>query len=335
MNLIDDESTFTVSLTLRAHQAAAQFREQQSHPQKAKQVYLNALAVQAVSSYLGWLGIETDLAASSSWNPVFQSLADVADLHILGQGKLECRPVLPNAQTCYVPPEVWVDRLGYVAVQFDAELTEATLLGFLPEVTNEWVALVELQALDALLDRLSSSEAVQFEATQSAAVQTAGLPTASPASSRWVNLSQWFTDQVAEGWQTVEALLGNQTPAFSFRGHPLSSAEELQPSTIVQRGKMITLGSYVSGEQVALLVGLLPLGDREMDIWVQVCPMGTQMLLPTELELSILDEAGTAVMQAQARSTEMMQLRFSGQPGERFSIRMLLGDTEVVEGFVV
>jgi hypothetical protein len=219
---------------------------------------------------------------------------------------------------------VWSDRIGYVAVQLNAELTEATLLGFLPEVTREQVPLSEFQVLDALFDRLTPAEPTVRSPTPDDSAAGDGP---------WVQLSRWLTDQVVEGWQTVEALLGNQAPAFSFRGLQ-PNIEALQPSTVIQRGKLITLGSDVNGEQVALLVGLLPT-DREIDIWVQVCPMGDRALLPPELELSVLDAAGTAVMQAQARSTEMMQLRFSGQSGERFSIRLLSGDTEVVEGFVV
>ncbi|NJL51498.1 MAG: DUF1822 family protein, partial [Hydrococcus sp. SU_1_0] len=61
-------------LTLKAHQIANQFRQQQVNTQKGKQVYLNTLAVQVVSDYLNWFAIKTDLEASDSWNPVIQSL---------------------------------------------------------------------------------------------------------------------------------------------------------------------------------------------------------------------------------------------------------------------
>ena len=52
-----------------------------------------------------------------------QSLTDIAGLVVKDCGKLECHPVLPNSDFCYIPAEVWSDRIGYIAVQFDQDLT--------------------------------------------------------------------------------------------------------------------------------------------------------------------------------------------------------------------
>jgi Protein of unknown function (DUF1822) len=109
-----------IPLTLKAHGTAESFYQRHSDPQKAKQVYLNTLAIEAVHSYLSWLGVGTDRQSSDSWNPFVQTLADVADLEIPGQGKLECRLVLPGATACHVPLAVWGDRLGYVVVRLEA-----------------------------------------------------------------------------------------------------------------------------------------------------------------------------------------------------------------------
>src|SRR4028119_1342757 len=105
MNSIQDDLTFTVPLTLEAHRIAQQFHKHQSNPKKAKQVYLNTLAVYAVNFYLNCLGIETAHSASDSWNPAMRTLANIADLEVRDLGKLECRPVLPEAKICDVPPE--------------------------------------------------------------------------------------------------------------------------------------------------------------------------------------------------------------------------------------
>jgi hypothetical protein len=51
---------FTVPLALEAHSRAEEFRRYQSNPGKAKQVYLNTLAVYAVHVYLQCRGFETD-----------------------------------------------------------------------------------------------------------------------------------------------------------------------------------------------------------------------------------------------------------------------------------
>jgi len=45
MMQFEEDDTFTMPLTLKAHQIANQFRQQQPNRQKAKQVYLNTLAV--------------------------------------------------------------------------------------------------------------------------------------------------------------------------------------------------------------------------------------------------------------------------------------------------
>ncbi|MBD2158545.1 DUF1822 family protein [Leptolyngbya sp. FACHB-16] len=314
MNLTDD-SIFTLPLTRGAHQVAEQFRQQQSNPQKAKQVYLNTLAVQAVNHYLEWMGVETDLAASDSWNPMLQSLADVADLTLVNQGKLECRPVLPGERTFYVPAEVWAERLGYVAVQFDTDLTEATLLGFLPSVQALSVSLEELRSLDELFDHLTPTPAV-----------------AAPVASPIINLSRWIEAVAEEGWQTLDRVFGSQQLAFSMRGGEVQSGDAVAE---INRGKPLILGSYEAGEPVVLLVGILPHQNQEWGIWVRVAPSGGEGYLPTDLQVSILDEMGVAIMQAQSRQTEMIQLRFTGQPGEQFDVQLALGADSITESFII
>ena len=308
MSFTAEEETFTMPLTLKAHHIADQFRQQQPTPQKAKQVYLNTLAVQAVSAYLSWFGIETDLEAGDSWNPAMQSLADTADL-VAPQGTLECRPVLPGEQSCYVPPEVWSNRIGYVAVQFNADLSEATLLGFVPSVAVMQLPLSQLRSLEELLDRL----------------------TPAVVTNQRVHLSQWLQDAVVMGWQTVEELLGVQQPAWSFRSGDQSQREDLTTT----RGKLLNLTTSTDAEPLALLIALTPADEALVDVWVKVCPIGSQTHLPPDLELSVLDAAGVAVMQAQSRNTEMIQLKFKGAVGEKFSIKVILGSHNFTENFVI
>jgi Protein of unknown function (DUF1822) len=170
-----------------------------------------------VHSYLSWLGITTNLSAGDSWNPAIQALADVADLLIPGQGKLECRPVLPGATVCDVPPEVWAERVGYIAVQLDAELKTATLVGFAASVDRETVPLDQLQSIAALLEHLKP----QIEMLQPL-----------------VYLGQWLQGQFTNGWQTVEELFEPQ-PMFSFRSVGLPT----DPATfnMTTRGKLLKL----------------------------------------------------------------------------------------------
>lgn len=293
--------TFTVILSAEAHQLAERFRQQQKQPKKGKQVYLNTLAVYAVKYYLSCLEIETEWESSDSFDPIAQTLMDVADLKVKNSGSLECRPVLPNQDFMDVPPEVWSDRIGYIAVQMTPSLTEVILLGFVERVDEEEISLGELRSLSELPQYLSQ------------------LRQSEP-----INLSQWLQDVFDVGWQKLENMLLPQQPelALSFRG-----------TNGVKRGKLLELER--AGEQIALCVGINPEDEGEMNILVEVYPTNNQSHLPPELQVRVLDESGISVMEAQARTTRNIQFEFSGELGEKFSIKLALGDVSITEGFVI
>ncbi len=329
MRNLSESSTFTVPLGLSAHARAEQFRRRQSNPQKAKQVYLNTLAVAAVDFYLRCMGIETDWEASQSCNPVMQYLIDVADLEVKNRGKLECLPVLPPNQIVRIPPEAWSDRIGYVAVQFDQSLEEATLLGFTETVPESGeLPISQLRSLEDLLEHLrylGQSEASEMR----------------------VNLSQWFENCFEAGWQSLEALLGidQKNLAFSFRS--ASGLSEHQ----VRRAKLINLGLQLGSQSVALLValalakrdevqpayGIAPEAEQKVGILVQVHPVGGETNLPPNLRLALLSESGDILQDVQSRSQDnYIQLkRFRGNPGECFNIQVTFGDTYITETFVI
>lgn len=308
----DPNFTFTVPLTAAAHQTAEEFYHQHASPQKAKQVYLNTLGVQAVNFYLQCLHIATDLEGSESFNPVLQTLADLADLQLTGKGRLECRTVLSGQKSCLVPPEVWSDRIGYVIVQLDRELTEATLLGFIPQVDAEELPLRKLQSLQDLPAYLS-----QFVANspQEPAI-----------------LSHWLHNLIDAGWQTIESLWQSQSQelAFSFRA-PLPT-QLAESSEDVKLGKKLPLQE--EGKEIALCVGLTPIAGDEVRITVEVYPL-TQAYLPPNLQLTILDEDGKAVLQGEAGTSEGLEFRFRGFPGEGFSVKVVVGEIILTEAFVI
>src|SRR5919199_1104782 len=194
--------TFTVSLGLEAHSRAEQFQRYQPVPDKAKQVYLNTLAVYAVNIYLQCREFETDLEKSASNDPVMQMLMDTADLVVKNRGNLECRPVSPDAEVVCVPEEVWEERIGYVAVQLSESLREATLLGFVEKVSRSELPLSQLRSLQELPGYLNKIKPL-------------------------VNLSQWFENLFEVGWQSLETLLAEE-PAelgLSFRSAPVAETE--------------------------------------------------------------------------------------------------------------
>ena len=178
----------TVPIKLKAHEMARQLAAVQSTVQKGKRVYLNALAVYAVHSYLKWLQIETDFNSSDSFNPAKTALANIADLLIPGIGSLECRPVLPGETAIFLPDEVIENRIGYVGVQFSDRLDSVQLLGFSP-ISNssnppQQLAVAELMPIDTLIEQITRlEEAIAFlETDDPVAVQVrARVETRSPS----------------------------------------------------------------------------------------------------------------------------------------------------------
>lgn len=298
-----EEKSIPLSITQASLQIAQQFADQQPTLEKKEQVYLNTLAVCVVNDYMEIMDIPTNLRASDSWNPAMRLYADVADLKLTQLGHLECRP-LRSSTFCYIPPEVPDDRIGVVIVKLDAELQEATLLGFTKTVTIGELSINHLQSADDLLTHLDLLEHNQSE----------------------VNLSQWLQNIFDAGWQSVEEILAPVAPRLAFRHY----------SSGVTRGKLIDLGIQLPGQSVALVVTLTPKTLTEINIKVQVYSPSEQAYLPDNVVLKALDEEGATVMEARAGTANTyMILDFDGQIGERFRVRLEVGNISVTENFVV
>ncbi|MBE7384729.1 MAG: DUF1822 family protein [Leptolyngbya sp. SIO1E4] len=321
MTVKRDQTTFRVPLTDAFHQAAQGFYHHHSEPQKRKRVYLNTLSVQAAQFYLTCLGIETSLEKSESWNPTLQVLADTADLWVGNLGRLECRPVLPDSSTVDIPSEAWADRIGYLFVQVDPALTEATLLGFLPQPEAASVPLGQLQSLETFPEYL---EQLRHCLSVSSAPR--------------VTLQHWLAQIVDASWTNLDKLIAEwqgQDRAFSFRT-PAAKTGLIEPATAgVKQGKFLTL-SKVSEERVLFIVGIMPAQKQSaFNITVEVYPAGNQAYLPATLQMVVMDEANTPVLQAEGRQSEGLEFHFSGGAGERFSVQITFNQFTVTERFEI
>ncbi|MFN6499069.1 MAG: DUF1822 family protein [Nostoc sp. DedQUE01] len=324
MNKIVDILTFSAPIPVDGRHRAEELRRQQATTAKGEQVYLNTLSVSFVNYYLCCMGFETDLNKSDSWNVIQQTLMDVADLSLKNLGLLECRPVLSDVQIVYVPPEVQSNRIGYVVVEIGKSFREAKLLGFVKQVQTNLLPINQLQPLDELLEYLE--ELSQLQLADNSLTGNQNL----------VNLKQWLENIFESGWQEIETLLGTQSinPAWSLR---------TANGTFISRGKLIDLGKNLSDvygglrqRAVVLVVTLPPDNEQEMDVIVEVHPTNGQDYLPPNLHLMILDFEGASVMEAQTRSSNKnIQLEFSCEMGERFSVKLALGDISITENFVI
>ncbi len=307
-------SMFTLPITFRESQIAERFRVQQSQPERGEQVYRNILAVWAVNYFCQCLEIPTDLEGSDSWNPIVQSLADVADLLLPGIGRLECRPVEFDATFVEIPAEVWGDRIGYIIVALNSACTEARVLGCLPSTATGKVHLSQLLPLEDLPNFI-----------------------ASPQPQIVTQLSHWLQNQFEESWQALDSFIKNTQVAYSIRTKYAyrtvpQSMEESQPG--IERIKLLGSEIEQAGKPIAMLVEVKPISISAVDIGIEVSP--TQISeSPQNLHVMILDETGEIVMEAQAKSTEEIKLEFSGEKGDRFSVQLVWDDLCLTEQFAI
>jgi hypothetical protein len=208
-------STEAISLpiTQADRDLALQFAQQQPNPAKVRQVRDNTLAVLVVQQYLHLMAVETVLTGDA-WNPIARLGADVADLEIVGLGRLECRPVAGDVMP--IPREVWGDRVGYVAVRLGEDGRLGEILGFTPKATREMFPMAQLQSLEAFLAHIQQQPQL------------------------YTDLSQWVQGAIAAAWQTLDGML---QPELAFRGGELAGIA--QGKVVMVGGVSIVLGVTV------------------------------------------------------------------------------------------
>ena len=106
------------------------------------------------------------------------------------------------------------------------------------------------------------------------------------------------------------------------------------PAVGVRRA--IDLGMQLSGVPVALMVAILPKPDRRIAILLRVYPLQDQGFLPAHLKLIGLDEVGQSLFEVRARERDdYIQFKLTADPGDQFSIQVMLNDATVTEYFIV
>ncbi len=309
-----DDFALTLPITQEARKTAHSFANQQLSTEKAAQVRLNTLAVWVVNDYLHLMNIPTELKTSAIWNQVLRYCANVADLELPTIGRLECRPVLANQEICYVPPETWEERIGYVVVEIDDSYQEARLLGFTRSTATEELSLSELEPVEILIEHLGKLRQI-------------------------VNLSQWFSGIFEAGWQSIESLwnMPEYTPACAFRGVQTLERNTVQPpNQLASRAKLIDLGLQIHQQPMMLIVELTPTINQQTNIYIQLYATGNQVHLPEGIKLTVLDESGEVFLAAQARRKDnYIQLEFRGKAREQFSIVIGLDNAKFVETFMI
>jgi len=108
------------------------------------------------------------------------------------------------------------------------------------------------------------------------------------------------------------------------------------PAAGVRRVKLVDLGMQVAGRPVALAVAQVKKSEIACGLLLQVYPTENQPYLPPDLQLILLDASGQILREVKARHADVyIQLKFSGQSREQFSVRVALGSANITEDFVI
>ena len=311
MNNIED-SSISLPITTAARNTAQRFASQQPSPEAAERVRRNTLSVVVNRDYLEMMGIATNLEASDSWHPVVCLSADVADLKIVGVGKLECRSLRAGESTCYMPPEVWEDRIGYTVLRLEEDGRSATILGFVKKVSTEYLALDHLEPIENLCEAIAALRP------------------------KPIRIIDWFQGLFDSVWQEIETLLVNPQPQFAWKSANRSTISNPSSNqTEVRRGKAIDLSDYLPNCQVALVVTIWQETENKTNIRLAVYPI-TGMYLPQFLKLVVLDETGNVFKEIESRSIDnFIQFEIYGDVGEHFSAQVIFAELVVMENFVI
>jgi hypothetical protein len=293
--------TFTVPLSGADFKLAQKFSSEQKNSDKSQQVFLNTLAVLAVNFYCQCLKVETNLEESTIGHYNQRILMDSADLKIDVLGKLECRPVLPNENICYVPSEVWSDRVGYVVVEIDEEAKKAILVGFVEQIETDELQLAQLPDIDNLVDLLLLAKNKQLLERTFA--------------------KNWNEDESAE-------ILKDKQKKLVRRDSPALPTIDKSITSPLYRAKYITLIKRT----FILFVRITPTKEGNFQLLVEVESYRGERI-PSDLNLKLLSLSDQTLKANLTKGGDYISLEYTLQLGESFQIQVKRADESHTEQF--
>jgi Protein of unknown function (DUF1822) len=148
-----------------------------------------------------------------------------------------------------------------------------------------------------------------------------------------VNLSEKILHQL---WLSLDELVTACNVNLSLVRSGARSGDNKNRTPEISRGRVIDLGIQLANHPVALILHFTNASENKRNILLQVHPGGGKTYLPPEVELIVLDDKGDVFLEAKSRKADnWIQLEFRGEPGERFSVKVALGDASIVENFVI
>jgi len=302
--MIEDTNSkgFHVTLTRLAHQKARQLSARAVKRNKIKESYLNYLAIYAVQYYLTCLNIEV----SPGIDVIEQVLLSTSYLTLQSGEKIECIPILPDEHYLCISLEVQEERIGYVAVGLNLELTEANILGFVKQAKNTQISLKQLQSIEYLPGHIEAACSAPFA----------------------INLKQWIKGIFEQDWQSLENIFG-QSYVVNFRH---------RSESVIQRAKLVKIQTIDSAEHYVILsVAVMEETQEKLGIKINLSAGAYERYLPNDTRLTLLSPAGERLSETIARLTDnWIELPYiKGKEKEEFEVVVALDTNYFSEKFIL
>ncbi|AFY99353.1 DUF1822 family protein [Calothrix sp. PCC 6303] len=319
-----NELIFTIPIDGKMFKIAEKFSQQEKNKQKSRTVYLNTLAILAVDFYCKCIGIKTEPSKSHGLDKIMSSLMNTASLFIKDKGLIECRPVLPKEELCEIPPEVLSERIGYMVVEIDEDNRQAKILGFAKSVENEKLSLTKLNSLHDFLLYLHKLEAVSVMEKSTNKVDIVDVAV-SQLNTGIVKLSKWFEGLLDGGWEAELAV------AKDLAISPVDETEKRESGA----AKFIHLQH--PSEPVLLILRQTQVNQDEVEIVLRLYPASESIFLLDGIKMTLLDEEDKQIPQLkkQSKANNWLQLRFKGNVGDKFGLKISLGEDSILEKFII
>jgi Protein of unknown function (DUF1822) len=323
-----NQLAFMIPINGKMLQIAEKFSQQQQNKQKSHEVYLNTLAILAVDFYCQCIGIKTETSKSHGLDNIMSSLMNTASLFIKDKGLLECRSVLPKAEFCEIPSEVLSERIGYMVVEIDEDNRQARILGFVESVENERLPLTKLNSLRDFLIYLHKLQAVSVAEISTNKVDRLEVAV-NQISEGIVKLSQWFEGLLDGGWEAELAVAKDLAIP-----QDISAANETEK---IESGAAKFIRLQHPSEPVLLILRQTKVSQYEVEIVLRLYPASESIFLLDGIKMVLLDESEQSIpqLEKQSKASNWLQLRFKGNLGDKFSLKISLGKDSIIEKFII
>jgi hypothetical protein len=108
------------------------------------------------------------------------------------------------------------------------------------------------------------------------------------------------------------------------------------PASGIRRIKRIDMGTPIARQPLAFDISIVPKMQKEIAVLLQVYPLNHAPYLPAQLRLSLLDDAEQVIRTVTAQLADFcIQLKLTGQVGEKFKVQIAGNESNFTENFLL